>query len=190
MWYTSGMKKYIITLAIALLLASCATSELSEGFSSLSKVRLESIQAEETEPEPVAEAPEEPDFDSMTEEERYAYELEKSRELYELLEAYHAEIDPSYVPVPWETYWESLQSTQDEPEPVGEEIIPEVVEEAPAPIVEAVAAPSQKDSVTLAGNDLPMPLVWACMALFLACLFTICYIAKQRKESYWHRYRD
>lgn len=80
---------------------------------------------------------------------------------------------------------------------VEEEVEPLVEEETESPAngisidgpIEAFTKEDRQRSAKVMGNDMPDWFVYISAVLILATLLSMCYIAKQRKESRWYRHR-
>lgn len=175
MWYTFGMTRLTVTLSIALaaamLLPSCSTLD-PQDFSVLRS--------------PTYETTQEP-----TIEETYADSIVLLAPLVE-------EVSPYIEEMPSEP---SIEPIDEIPQPTMDEVLEAILapsEEIPDPIEfpslpepsTDITLPPPSSTVRIGANELPMWFCYTSAGLFLASLFTICYIAKQRKESTWHRFRD
>ena len=124
-----------------------------------------------------------------------------------ILESYADSImmmEPEFddLPVLEELLSESPVEPIDEiPQPTMDEVLEAILapsEEIPDPIEfpslpepsTDITLPPPSSTVRIGANELPMWFCYTSAGLFLASLFTICYIAKQRKESTWRRFRD
>ena len=97
-------------------------------------------------------------------------------------DAFLAEEEEIPLPSIEETVEAVLSASEAVPEPT-------VMEDLPEPSTD-ITLP-EPNVVRLGANwELPMWFCYTTAGLFLACLFTICYIAKQRKEAYWRKFRD
>ena len=167
------MTKFTVTLSIALILfASCSTIEPSD-FSILRSPSYDpNSPAEAYADQIVLLAPE---LESLAPSVEPDIEIEPTGPLSDPVEE---------IPQPSldEVVEAILEPSEEIPDPVTLESFPEPSTD--------ITLPPPSSTVRIGANELPMWFCYTSAGLFLASLFTICYIAKQRKESAWHRFRD
>lgn len=195
MWYNLPMKRLIYTLLIAVLLTSCAVTGMSHGFDDLAAIVTEEPATTEEEPmDSYGPTPGAEPYDTplMRVSVLEPPDGTTPEEVYYLYCDLFAAKDTTFCYPPFEEYmeWLSMETAeepQDEPPTTVEEITSPVAVEEPEPILDA----SQKTTMDkLMDGDAPDSILVMFCILFIATLFTLCYIAKQRKEAAWHRFRD
>lgn len=184
------MKKTLATLSIVLLVTSCAVLDLARGFDDLTQI------PPSTEPAPVQQ---EESLPILSMEEYEALLMDSTEDSEPTIAPIIVTDDgitpsePSFTeseeitPIPTEEAVELFLGASEqtiEPMPLPSDI-PDGLPSG------ELRLPSPDNLVHLGENTiLPMWFVYTSAGLIVACLFTICYISKQRKETYWKRFRD
>lgn len=99
----------------------------------------------------------------------------EAKDLWDTMEMEKADVFPGYEVQPYPVA---------DPDAVAEAVTEEP-HSLPTP-TEAFTDPSRQRSVNLGSNTVPDWFVYICTVLILATLVSLCYIAKQKKESRWH----